>query len=165
MEQAHFHSHLFSKFASLHFHSLKTECSFSFTFSHIESHQPKAPTSVISAIRMDIPRKCLLSPILALILLSFIVVVVLRPVQLLQFTTIAAPKRGHSVSLDHLRMKLSGENQLHAVVNSGEFRRNKFSDDRGSTVSSTVNFSLLLILFPLFRCITFRAFRKLILLR
>ncbi|XP_047157090.1 probable glycosyltransferase At5g25310 [Vigna umbellata] len=82
---------------------------------------------------MDIPRKCLFSPILALILLSFIVLVVLRPVQLLKFTTIAGPKRGHSVSLDHLRMKLSGENQLHAVVNSGEFRRNKFSDDRAAT--------------------------------
>ena len=99
---------------------------------------------------MDIPRKYLFSPILALILLSFIVVVVLRPVQLLKFTTIAGSKRGHSVPLDRLRMKLSGENQLHAVVSSIDLRRNKFSD-RTAAVSSTVIFSLPLILFPLFR--------------
>ncbi|KAK7377214.1 hypothetical protein VNO80_02635 [Phaseolus coccineus] len=81
---------------------------------------------------MDIPRKYLFSPILALILLSFIVVVVLRPIQLLKFTTIAGSKRGQSVPLDRLRMKLSSQNQLHAVANSGELRRNKFSDRTAS---------------------------------
>ncbi|KAG5103324.1 hypothetical protein JHK84_048293 [Glycine max] len=76
---------------------------------------------------MEIPRKYLLSPILSLILLSFIIVVVLRPCQLLEFAPIiAGSKPAYSVPLDSLRTKLSSENQLHAVGNSGELRRNKF---------------------------------------
>jgi len=150
-------THIYSPSPHHFIFTLWTHCSFSFTFSYNESHQPNAPISVVSAIRtvtkMDIPRKYLFSPILALILLSFIVVEVLRPVHLLNFTTIAGSKRGHSVPLDRLRTKLSGQNQLHAVLNSDELRRNKFSD-RTATVSS--------LLFCLFRLSSFLCFGELI---
>ncbi|KAK7384697.1 hypothetical protein VNO78_30398 [Psophocarpus tetragonolobus] len=74
---------------------------------------------------MEIARKYLLSTIFSLIILSFIIIAVLRSDHLLQFAPISS-KPAYSVSMDQLRTKLSGENQLHAVRNSGEPRRNKF---------------------------------------
>lgn len=113
---------------------------------------------------MEIPRKYHFSPILSLILLSLIIVVlVLRSRQLLEFAPIATgSKPPYSVPLDRLRTKLSGENPLHAVGNSGELRRNKFRN-RTATVSSTVFYFISLCLFRWFcfdELINFRAFRN-----
>ncbi|KAK7311231.1 hypothetical protein RJT34_09237 [Clitoria ternatea] len=76
---------------------------------------------------MDIPRRYLFAAIFSLFLFSFVVIfVVLLPGQLLEFATFAVFKPRHSVPLDRLRTKLSGENQLLAVGNSGGIRRDKF---------------------------------------
>ncbi|RDY01979.1 hypothetical protein CR513_14623, partial [Mucuna pruriens] len=77
---------------------------------------------------MEIPRKYFFSPIFSLVLLSLVMIVVLRRGQLLEFVTAAGSKPGYSVPLDRLRTKLPGENQLHAVGNSGDLHRNKFRD-------------------------------------
>lgn len=148
--------------------TLWTECDRFLSFSHIfsrkkkknESHQTKR--SYLSW--MEIPRKYHFSPILSLILLSLIIVVlVLRSRQLLEFAPIATgSKPPYSVPLDRLRTKLSGENPLHAVGNSGELRRNKFRN-RTATVSSTVFYFISLCLFRWFcfdELINFRAFRN-----